>query len=77
LTGSNIAFDSSPAANGCLARFGTLTAEVSAGSFDVTGSGQDFAIDANGNLVTQLGFGVPLNLTDSSQVQWPNWYQRT
>ena len=73
LTGSNIAFDSSPAANGYIAQFGTITAEVKAGAFDVTGSGQDFAIGANGQFVTLPGFGVSLSLSNSSQVQWPSW----
>ena len=73
LTASNIAFDSSPAPNGYIAQFGTLTADVKAGSFNVTGSGQDFAIDANGDFVTQPGFGVSLDLTASSQIEWPSW----
>jgi hypothetical protein len=73
LKGSNISFDSDPAAGGDIASFGSVTATVTAGSVSISGTGQDFAIGADGSFIEGSNFGVSLSLADSSTLDWPSW----
>ncbi len=74
LTGSDIKIDTA-AADGYYVQLGSLSATLTVGSLGLTGTATDFAIDANGKLVTLPGFGVTFS-TDSStsgKLQWPSW----
>ena len=68
--GTALDFDSQ-AADGKIAEFGKLDATVTVAGISIDGSAQDFAIGAGGALITEPGFGVSLNLNDSSKVKCP------
>ena len=39
----------------------------------LSGSGQDFAIGADGSFIAGPTFGVSLNVSDTGSLQWPSW----
>ncbi len=73
LAAQNINFDTDPPSGGDIASFGSVTATVTAGGVSISGTGQDFAIGADGSFNAGSNFGVSLSLTDSSTLDWPSW----
>jgi hypothetical protein len=73
LQGSNINFDTNPPSGGDIASFGSVTATVTAGPVTLTGTGQDFAIGADGSFIEGTNFGVALSLSGAGSVNWLSW----
>jgi hypothetical protein len=73
LQGLNISFDTDPRSGGDVASFGSVTATVTAGPITLSGTGQDFAIGADGSFIEGSNFGVSLSLTDAGSVNWLSW----
>ena len=74
LEADGVAFDSAPT-SGNIAQFGnavSATFKLPDGT-SVTGTGRDFAINANGSFVAGPTFGVSIGFTKSDQLKWPSW----
>jgi hypothetical protein len=72
-TAGNVALNSDPGPGEYVASFGILTVELT--TLGISGSGGNFAIAADGSLVTLPGFGVTLSAGAgaSSGLKWPDW----
>lgn len=73
MAATNVALNFNPAPGDYIASFGSMSARVKAGGFDVTGTARHFAIDASGKLAALPGFGVSLTINDSASIKWPTW----
>jgi hypothetical protein len=74
LSATKIAFDSAPAAQGDIASFGSISATLTLpAGVSISGSGQDFAIGADGSFITGPNFGVSLTVSDAGTLKWPTW----
>jgi hypothetical protein len=71
LQATNVFLDFNPAPGGLIATFGSLTATLT--DLGIGGTARNFGIDEQGHVKTLDGFGVTLDLSDSSKVSWPSW----
>ncbi|MHB1557670.1 MAG: beta strand repeat-containing protein [Isosphaeraceae bacterium] len=68
-------FNTAPGSGQDIVQFGTVTAKLDAGPLSVSATGQDFAIDANGNFVALAGFGIAASASAAGGINAANAFQ--
>jgi hypothetical protein len=75
VSGQDILINTEAQGNEYVVSIGMIKAEVKAGPLKIGGAMKKFGITANGNFVTQPGFGVQLSMDEAGpdSFKWPKW----
>ncbi|MGV2341777.1 MAG UNVERIFIED_CONTAM: hypothetical protein LVR18_50010 [Planctomycetaceae bacterium] len=75
MSGQDILINTEAQGNEYVVSIGMIKAEVKAGPLKIGGAMKKFGITANGNFVTQPGFGVQLSMDEAGpdSFKWPKW----